>query len=286
MSVTITEERIAGPHGPLRVRTYLPDTPAGPGLVWAHGGGFVAGDLDMPEGHGVARDLAAHGVTVISVDYRRSPVPEGWDHELRHEEDGRYPVAHDEVVAAFTWAAASGRATGPWSLGGASAGANLATGAALRLLHTGGPVPAHLVLAYPTLHAVQTPASPELRALLDARPADDVFTAELILEMYENYVGGPVGDADVYAIPGTASADELSGLPPVLMINDEVDGLRPSGEEFARALASAGVAVEVSVEPDQAHGHLNRPGPAATATIDRIAATLLPASHPTTKESA
>ena len=33
----------------------------GAGLVWAHGGGFAGGDLDMPEADGVARALAARG---------------------------------------------------------------------------------------------------------------------------------------------------------------------------------------------------------------------------------
>ena len=38
--------------------------PNGAGLVWAHGGGFAGGDLDMPEADGVARALAARGITV------------------------------------------------------------------------------------------------------------------------------------------------------------------------------------------------------------------------------
>jgi acetyl esterase/lipase len=38
--------------------------------VWAHGGGFAAGDLDMPEAHAVATALAARGIAVVSVDYR------------------------------------------------------------------------------------------------------------------------------------------------------------------------------------------------------------------------
>ncbi len=40
---------VAGPHGPIPVRVYEPDGPAEAVLVWAHGGGFRHGDLDMPD---------------------------------------------------------------------------------------------------------------------------------------------------------------------------------------------------------------------------------------------
>ena len=55
------------------VRVYPADTAAPrptPGLVWAHGGGFVAGDLDMPEadrtaGRAVAEHLLATAGAVL-----------------------------------------------------------------------------------------------------------------------------------------------------------------------------------------------------------------------------
>ncbi len=54
----------------------MPRRRPGARLVWAHGGGFVAGDLDMPEADWVARTLAARGVTVVSIDYRLAG--DGW----------------------------------------------------------------------------------------------------------------------------------------------------------------------------------------------------------------
>ena len=50
------------------VRVYPATTPNGTGLVWAHGGGFLFGDIDMPESDWVARQLAERGTTVVSVD--------------------------------------------------------------------------------------------------------------------------------------------------------------------------------------------------------------------------
>lgn len=276
--IEVADRMLDGPHGPLPVRLYAPPTPSGHGLVWVHGGGFAGGDLDMPEADWVSRSFATRGITVVSVDYRLAPLPQHWADALG--EDPRvgvhYPIASEEVEFAFLWARSAGLIDGPWSLGGASAGGNLAAGAALRLTHTGDRVPALAVLAYPTLQAVQEAPDAALRALLDADPDADRFGPAAVLGMYENYLGGPVDDAEVYAIPGTATTEQLLGFPPSIIINGEADELRVSGEAFARALADAGVDVTLATEPGTQHGHVNRPEePAATATIDRFAARIL-----------
>jgi acetyl esterase/lipase len=279
------------------VRVYPADAAAArptAGLVWAHGGGFAAGDLVMPEADWVARALAGRGVTVVSIDYR-----------LAIDEAGRYPAGSDDVLAAWRWTLAHAHELDVDSarvvVGGASAGANLVTGAVLRLLghpthpdSAGGapapgatpqvaretrapsaastPVPAGVFLAYPTLLAVQPAPDAALRALLDANPAADRFGPDVVRAMYENYLGGPVGDAPLPAVPGLAAPADVAGFPPVLMVNGEADELRVSGEAFAATLAAASVPVEVVTEPGTEHGHLNRPDePAASVTIQRVA---------------
>jgi len=242
-----------------------------PGLVWAHGGGFVAGDLDMPEADWVARTFAARGVTVVSIDYR-----------LAGESDGRYPAGSDDVLAAWSWtidhAEELGLDPARVAIGGASAGANLVTGAVLRLLGrapaaTGPTRPAGVFLAYPTLLAVQPAPGAELRAALDANPTADRFGPDAVRGMYEQYLGGPVDGASLTAAPGLAEPSDVVGFPPTLVVNGDVDELRVSGELFAATLASAGVPVELTLEPGTEHGHLNRPHePAASATVDRVAA--------------
>ncbi|WP_315108746.1 alpha/beta hydrolase fold domain-containing protein [uncultured Microbacterium sp.] len=274
----IHDHVLDGPHGPLRVRVYSPKSPSGHGLVWAHGGGFAGGDIDMPEGDAVARAFVDHGIAVVSVDYALAPMTAEWSARLGAEKRGgvHYPVPHDEMVSAFRWAATSDVASRGWAIGGASAGGNLATGAALRLAHEGGVVPALAVLAYPTLQAVQATPDPELRALLDGDPSADVFTPDFVRGMYENYLGSDPDTADVYAVPGTAEPTALASFPPTIMVNDETDELRVSGEAFARSLAAAGVKVDVVVEPGTTHGHLNRPEESAfAATIDRFATRIL-----------
>ena len=264
------------------VRVYPPTTPPGmiangAGLVWAHGGGFSGGDLDMPEADGVARALAARGITVVSVDYSLAPASSASAAAIgaSAKEGAHYPAASDDVIAAFRWAFDSELCPGPWALGGASAGANLAAGATLRLLRDVGLSPALVVLAYPTLLAVQPRPDAALRAALDADPEADTFGPEAVRGMYENYLGGPIDRAPLPAIPGLATPDDLAHFPPTLMINGEVDELRVSGEHFAATLASAGRDIAVLTEPGTRHGHLNRPDePAAAASIDRIAARL------------
>jgi len=241
---------------------------SGPGLVWAHGGGFAGGDLTMPEADWVASSLADRGITVVSVDYR-------------HAGRGfRYPVPSDDLLTAWRWTLEHTEELGidpdRLVIGGASAGGNLAAGVVLRLLsddelRTNSALPAGLFLAYPTLLAVQPAPDAALRALLDANPTADRFGPANVRAMYEEYLGGPIDDAPLPAVPGRAQASDLAGLPPVLMINDESDELRISGEVFAATLKEAGVPLELATEPGTEHGHLNRPDePAASASIERV----------------
>jgi len=87
-------------------------------------------------------------------------------------------------------------------------------------------------------------------------------------------------------VPGTATVDELARFPSTIMVNGDVDELRVSGEAFAATLRAAGVDVDVSLEPGTRHGHLNRPElPAATASVDRFAHSILATSHDPKEQS-
>ncbi|MGF6823783.1 acetyl esterase [Microbacterium sp. ZKA21] len=260
------------------VRVYPAETPNGTGLVWAHGGGFLFGDIDMPESDWVARQLAARGTTVVSVDYRLAPVPEEFHPGVEEAPGHVYPAGSDDMVTAIRWtrehADELGISLDALAVGGTSAGGNLAAGAALRLAGT-AEAPALALLAYPTLLAVQPTPDAELRAALDANPDADRFGPASVLRMYENYLGGSIDDAPLPAIPGNATASDLAQYPTTFIVNGDTDELRVSGEFFAATLAEAGRAVDVLTEPGTQHGHLNRPEePAAMRTIERFAARL------------
>jgi acetyl esterase len=238
-----------GPHGPVPVRVYRPTGPTAgrPCLVWAHGGAFVIGDLDMPEADWVSRAIATRaGAVVVSVDYRLAVG------------GVTYPIPHDDVAAAIRWVrdSASALAIDPVRItfGGASAGGNLAAGAALRVRDEDDWLPAHLVLAYPVAHPVIPPASSQLAAAMAEVPQVLRFLPSDIEGFTINYLGGPVSKADGYAMPAIAGLD---GLCPTLILNAEYDDLRPSGQAFAAALALAGVDVRQVTVSGMLHGFLN-----------------------------
>jgi len=270
-AVSVRSAEVPGPHGPVPVRIYgesTGDTGGGarPCLVWMHGGAFIGGNLDMPEADWTARELALRaGAIVVSVDYRLC-------------NDGvHFPVPHDDVVAVVRWVRDSPADLGidadRISVGGASAGANLAAGAALKLRDADGLPPAHLIFAYGVAHAVIPPMSAEHAALMREVPALLQFPPEATSFFNVNYLGGPVSTATGYAFPALA---DLRGMCPTLVLNAEYDDLRASGQAFAAALAAAGADVRQVMVASMLHGFLNLPasiGPVAGA-LDLIAGIL------------
>ena len=269
-----------------RVRVYPAQEPNGALLVWLHGGAFMFGTLEMPEADQVGRRLSAAGITVVSVDYTLAPLdalevlgPPDPDADMPSPEEiraemeaagprARFPVANLQIVAAFDWAVenAGTYSADPdrVSLGGASAGANLSAGAAMRLRDRGTTAPRVLALVYPSLHDGILAPNDETAALLRSVPPARLFTPESRSAINRNYL--PDGDdPDGYAFPG---GHDLAGLPHVLIVNAELDSLRPSGEAFAGELAAASVDVQVVRERGAMHGYLNEIGhPAAEHTL-------------------
>jgi acetyl esterase len=265
-AVQVESVTIDGPHGDVPARLYRPDGPAAAVLVWVHGGAFVFGDLDMPEAHWVGLGLAARGLAVLSVEYRKC---------LRGV---HFPVPSDDVLAAWLWAvASSNELAGQVHLGGSSAGGNLAAGVAKRLRDGAGPVPASLVLAYPVLHHGLPAPSEELQAALTRFQPSITFTPEAAQDMNLQFVGSEDLLSDPYAFAGNG---DVSGQPPVYILNSEADTLRMSGELYAEQLRASGVDVTVEFEPGTQHGQLNEPFTlGGQRSLERIAGWL----HETTR---
>ena len=237
---------VDGPHGPVPVRVYGDAAGADrPALLWMHGGGFMMGDLDMGEADWTARELNARtGAVVVSVDYRLAV---GGVH---------FPVPLDDCVAAARWLRDHGSELGVdaarISIGGASAGGNLAVATTLRLRDEDGWQPLALVPVYPVLHDVLPPMTPSIVAALDEVPPALRFTEEGTGFMNANYLGGR--PADGYSFPTHA---DLAGLAPTLVVTAEYDDLRASGEPFAEQLRAAGVDVRLVQADGMLHGFLN-----------------------------
>jgi acetyl esterase/lipase len=232
---------IPSPTGPIPARVYTPTklrkaNGLPPGLVFFHGGGWVIGDLDSHDV--VCRKLADEGeLMVVSVDYRLAP-------------EHKFPAAVDDAIAATKWIAENARQLGidaaRLMVGGDSAGGNLAAVVAISARDGNGPDIAGQVLIYPAIDFAMTHPShrePETSILL---------THSVIPWFRDHYLNGAADVHDWRASP--ARATTLIGLPPAYVLTAGADPLRDEGDEYARRLKEAGVAVTYRTFPGQFHG--------------------------------
>jgi acetyl esterase len=232
---------IPAPHGAIPARIYMPKSlrKAGglaPCLVFFHGGGWVIGDLDSHDV--VCRKLADEGeLIVISVDYRLAP-------------EHKFPSAVDDAIAATKWIAEHARQLGidasRLTVGGDSAGGNLAAVVSIAARDGNGPKIAGQVLIYPATDfgmAHHSHSEPETSILL---------THSVIRWFRDHYLNGAPDVDDWRASPGRAKT--LARLPPSYVLTAGADPLRDEGDEYAHRLKEAGVPVTHRHFPGQFHG--------------------------------
>jgi acetyl esterase/lipase len=219
------DHAMEGPAGPIPLRIYAP-LGAGqltlPALVFFHGGGWVAGDLETHDGF-CRRLCAASGWRVIAVDYRRAP-------------EHRFPSALDDCLAATRWTAANAAALGvdPGRLGvgGDSVGAGLAAAVALAMRNEGRVGLALQLLICPILDVGR--ASGSRTAFAEGHFVSRAAFARDLAD----YAPGIAAD-DPRLSP--LSAPSLAGLPPAVIHTAEFDPFRDEGEAFAARLGRVGV---------------------------------------------
>jgi acetyl esterase len=224
--------------------------------IYYHGGGWVVGDLDSHDW--TCRMVAnAAACAVVSVDYRLAP-------------EHRFPAAFDDALAAAEWivrnAARLRVDPARVSVGGDSAGGNLAAAVALALRDRGAIKLRAQILTYPIV---------DLTAAYEDRFAAGVALTNGGMRAYiEHYVPNAPQQRDWRASPLHAAS--LKGLPPALMILAGFDPLYAEGEAYAKRLAQDGVAVTVKRYPGQMHGFLSRAKllPKAYEAVADIAAVL------------
>jgi len=234
---------VDGATGPLRARHYAPAEPGGPHplLVFYHGGGWVIGDLDTHDA--TCRLLCRHaGVHVLSVDYRLAP-------------EAPFPQPIDDGRAAFAWAAAHAAELGAdparVAVGGDSAGGNMAAVVSQETVREGVAAPVFQLLIYPAVDASKDYRSQELFR-------EGFLLTQAEMDYFYNHYVGQSDPTDTRLSP--LLAEDLSGLPPALIVTAGFDPLRDEGEAYAQALREAGNVVAHRRFAGLIHGFANMVG--------------------------
>jgi acetyl esterase len=246
--------------GDVPVRVYTPAAAVGapaPLLVWFHGGGWVIGGLDTADS--TCRALANRsGAVVVSVDYRLAP-------------EHPFPAAADDALEAVLWAVEQAEVLGvdptKVAVGGDSAGGNLAAVVAQRCRDEYGPALAFQLLVCPVTDATLSHPSIE-------ENAEGYYLTRDALVWFRSCYVGDRDPRDPKVSP--VFAQDLSGLPPALVITTEYDPLRDEGEAYAARLREAGVPAVVHRYEGQIHGFFALVGliDDAAGAVDRAAAAL------------
>lgn len=240
---SVVDRVIDGPGGGIPVRIYHPARAGAeplPLLVYAHGGGFVFCGLDSHDG--LCRDITNQlGAIVVAVDYRLAP-EHGW------------PTAAEDVYTVTRWVSEHGTELGgdtrSVSVGGDSAGGNLAAVTALMSRDRGGPSLTAQLLLYPMITADFTTESYRLYGKGYYNPAP------ALRWYWDQYVPAESDRQHPYASP---LHGDLRGLPPAIVVIAGHDPLRDEGVAFGEALAAADVPTLVRRFDGGIHGFMTMP---------------------------
>lgn len=220
--------------GKIIVRAYRPSmrTPL-PAHVELHGGGWWLGSIDEYVNEAICSYRCVHAQCVVfAVEYRLAP-------------EHPFPTAIHDVYAALTWIAGNAAELGVdasrISIGGTSAGGNLAAAVAILARDMAGPALVFQLLEVPALdltgNSVRAAfATEELRPI-----ADRIGEFETPLRRYL-----PEPADALLPLASPVHAPDLSGLPPAHIMTAEYDPLREEGERYARRLAEAHVQATVT----------------------------------------
>jgi acetyl esterase len=214
-----------GPTGAVPVRIVRPNNTMGltPVVMFFHGGGWVAGDVNTHDRLVREIAVAAHAA-VVFVGFGRAP-------------EVRFPIAVEEAYAATTYVvnnAARLNLDGTrLAVVGDGAGGNMATAVTIMAKQRRGPKIVFQVLFYPP-----TAANFEAPSYQDWRNGP-WLTRQDMEWFWEMYLPSQADRADVIATPLSATIEQLRGLPDALLITAELDVLRDEGESYARKLQEA-----------------------------------------------
>lgn len=238
----VTQQTVKGRHGEIPIQLYYPPTQQNQALIlFFHGGGWSYGNFQTHDlmCRRIARDT---GAIVLAVRYGLAP----WF---------KYPIPLEDCYDVFAWATQNTNRLGAdihqIILMGDSAGGNLATSVCLMAREREKFVIARQILLYPATDGRLCQTSVE-------RYADAPVLTKEMTECFIKYYSGSESDKfEPYFSP--LLAQDLSNLPPALIITAEYDVLHDQGQQYAQRLREAGNQVQVTDYPGMVHGFLSFP---------------------------
>jgi acetyl esterase len=233
----VEDVAIPSPAGSIAARVYTPSMDKDlPLLVYYHGGGFVAGNLDTPDTLLRALSNAANCL-IVSVAYRLAP-------------ENPYPAAIDDAWAALQWATAHATELGGHpqrvGLGGDGAGGYLAALLAQRAAQHGLPLRIQVLLC-PNLDAQMTSAS-----WLKFGTGDSVESLAQMTANFRYFLADGLDRTSSRVSP--LRAENLEGVAPAFIVTARFDPLRDEGEAYVKKLRAANVTVEHAHYPEMLYG--------------------------------
>ncbi|MBQ0855178.1 alpha/beta hydrolase [Streptomyces sp. NPDC057621] len=218
-----------GPTGEVRTRIVRPAGATGtlPVIVYIHGAGWVFGNAHTHDR--LVRELAVGAnAAVVFPEYDLSP-------------EARYPVAIEQNWTVARWVATTGADHGldasRIAVVGDSVGGNMAAALTLMAKERGDVALVQQVLFYPVTDASFDTGSYH-------QFAEGYFLRRDGMQWFwDQYTTDEKQRAEITASPLRATTEQLTGLPPALVITGEADVLRDEGEAYANKLREAGVPV-------------------------------------------
>ncbi|CAL9613348.1 Acetyl esterase [Streptomyces sp. enrichment culture] len=218
-----------GPTGSVRARVVRPAGAEGtlPVILYIHGAGWVFGNAHTHDR--LVRELAVGAdAAVVFPEYDLSP-------------EARYPVAIEQNYAVARWVVTQGGSKGldgaRLAVAGDSVGGNMTAALTLMAKERGDVAPVQQVLFYPVTDASFDTGSYHQFA------TGYFLRRDGMQWFWDQYTTDEAERAQITASPLRATTEQLTGLPPALVVTAEADVLRDEGEAYANKLREAGVPV-------------------------------------------
>ena len=255
---SVRDTEVRGAATPLAARVYRVSRETSPTVVFFHGGGWVAGDLETHDRQ--ARLLAIEtGAVVVSVDYRRPP-------------ETRFPGAFEDSFAAardiFGRIDEFGGDNSRLGVAGDSAGGNLAATVAIGCRDAGIDLAAQL-LVYPITDVAGSYADATENARFPSRAenAEGYFLSRAVMQWFAgHYLEDARHGKDWRVSP--LRAKSLAGLAPAVVCTAWFDPLRDEGKAYAEALAAADVPTKYHHGAGLIHGYFGLRDASETARLE------------------